>query len=287
MVVKNHLYNTLDVNAVGDDPNANTDLAAATTTPKTTTTPAYEAERVTVEPGDTVEGRIDNIVNKNSPIMQRAATRAKQAANSRGLLNTSMAVEAGQAAVLDAAMPIASQDAQTSFAAKQLNQNAGNRALELSGQTEAQSRLMKEKGEIDLQLQSADAQTRERLLERQGQINTELQVLRGEQSQALAQLDNESRMLLQANQSAGGVFASTSEAISNILAQPDINAGTKQQLIQHQLSLLQNGLSVIGRMSNLNLTDMLVFGSSNDRNMTENEQRLFDDIRAIQSEYGV
>lgn len=59
-----------------------------------------------------VEGRIGGIISKNSPLMQIAATRAAQGANARGLRNSSMAVQAGQQAVMESALPIASTDAQ-------------------------------------------------------------------------------------------------------------------------------------------------------------------------------
>jgi len=67
----------------------------------------------TVNPNATVQGQLDNILSTNSPLMQRAATRAAQEANKRGLLNSAMGVQAGQEAVLTAALPIAQQDADT------------------------------------------------------------------------------------------------------------------------------------------------------------------------------
>lgn len=66
-----------------------------------------------VRPEDTVQYQIDSVINTNSPLMQRA--RAQSAADQvrRGTVNSSMAIQAGQAAVLDAALPIAQQDAKT------------------------------------------------------------------------------------------------------------------------------------------------------------------------------
>ena len=65
----------------------------------------------------TVQGQLGNITATNdqgvytNPLMTRATTRANQAAIKRGLLNSSMANQAGQEAVLSAALPIAQQDA--------------------------------------------------------------------------------------------------------------------------------------------------------------------------------
>jgi hypothetical protein len=61
-----------------------------------------------------VSERTTAIIDQNSPLMQRAATKGLQGANRRGLGNSSMAVQASQTAVLDAATPIASQEASLS-----------------------------------------------------------------------------------------------------------------------------------------------------------------------------
>lgn len=73
----------------------------------------------------TVQGQLANIVDSGSPLMEMAETRGLQEANKRGLMNSSMAVQSGQAALYDAAMPIATQDATTFANAGQFN--AANR----------------------------------------------------------------------------------------------------------------------------------------------------------------
>lgn len=74
----------------------------------------------------TVEGRLPGLIEANSPIMQLADTRAKQKANAYGLMNSSLAVGAGQAAVLDAATGIATSDANTLARSGEFNANAAN-----------------------------------------------------------------------------------------------------------------------------------------------------------------
>lgn len=111
-----------------------------------------------VDDNQTVQGQIQGIIAKNSPLMQQAETRAKQQMNARGLLNSSLAITAGQSALYDAAMPIASQDAETyaksasynadtsnkfaveNFSAQnkalEFNATAGNRAAEVNATNE-------------------------------------------------------------------------------------------------------------------------------------------------------
>ena len=59
----------------------------------------------------TLEDRLTGLLNKDSDYMQLARTNALQSMNKRGLLNSSMAVGASQAAAIAAGLPIAQQDA--------------------------------------------------------------------------------------------------------------------------------------------------------------------------------
>lgn len=71
----------------------------------------------------TVQGQLDNILNQNNPLMQKAAAKGMQYANSRGLLNSSIGAGAAQSALMDYAMPIAQADAgiQNQFAMAKYN----------------------------------------------------------------------------------------------------------------------------------------------------------------------
>lgn len=73
----------------------------------------------------TVSGQVRRIIDENGPLSQRATARAQGEMNARGLINTSIGVGAEQAALYDAALPIAQQDAAT--AANRGQFNAGQR----------------------------------------------------------------------------------------------------------------------------------------------------------------
>ena len=59
-----------------------------------------------------VSGRLNTLLDSDSPYLARARTRGKQYANRRGLLNSSIAAGASEASAIDAALPIAQGDAQ-------------------------------------------------------------------------------------------------------------------------------------------------------------------------------
>lgn len=84
----------------------------------------------TVEaPRETVAGQMQGLIQDNSPYIQMARTGAKQQMNSRGLLNSSMAVSAGDAAAYQAALPIAQADANVYGNAANLTNTTLNQSL--------------------------------------------------------------------------------------------------------------------------------------------------------------
>lgn len=86
------------------------------------------AER-TVDPDtQTVAGQVKGIINDNSPLLQQARARSQQAANDRGLGNSSIAVGAGEDALYSAALPIATADANVYGNAANLNVTSHNTA---------------------------------------------------------------------------------------------------------------------------------------------------------------
>lgn len=80
----------------------------------------------TVDPNDTVQGQLVGLLDSNSAYIQQAKNQAAQQANSRGLLNSSIAAGAGQGAAIRAGLPIASQDAQTNAGVDASNANTMN-----------------------------------------------------------------------------------------------------------------------------------------------------------------
>ena len=98
--------------------------------------------------GENLSSAIDRIIDKGGALMQRADAKGRAFANKRGLLNSTMAAEASQNAVLDKATEIGAGDVQNAqFNAAQKNEaaqfgaNARNRAAEF-GAGEANRMMM-------------------------------------------------------------------------------------------------------------------------------------------------
>ena len=80
----------------------------------------------TVQPNQTVQAQLQQIIASDSPLMQQARTRALQTANGRGLLNSTMSQTAADSAMYDAAFPIAAADAGLYGEAARFNADASN-----------------------------------------------------------------------------------------------------------------------------------------------------------------
>ena len=88
--------------------------------------PTAGATTYTPETDSLVSGQLGKLLSKDSDYMTRARTRAAQASNDRGLLNSSLAASAGESAAIDAALPIAQDDARTFGTAQRDNTAATN-----------------------------------------------------------------------------------------------------------------------------------------------------------------
>lgn len=87
-----------------------------------------------VTPQETAQHQLAGIIDANSPLLQRARSRALESMGSRGLINSSMALGAADAALYDTALPIAQFDAgQYSLAARD-NQSFLNNASQFNAQ---------------------------------------------------------------------------------------------------------------------------------------------------------
>ena len=89
-------------------------LVGSTYTPPNTGNTSVEYDAPNLGPADDshlASTQLEGLLESNSPYLTAARSRAQQAANSRGLVNTTMAGTAGEKAAIEAAFPIAESDA--------------------------------------------------------------------------------------------------------------------------------------------------------------------------------
>lgn len=135
---------------------------AAAVTPTTTTVtqqvpdpvaPAYTqtatvaATPWVVDKNMTAAGQFKDLSAENSPLMQQARTKALEQMNGRGIVNSSMALTAGDQAAYNAILPLAQQDATTYANAGQFNAGQTNQfGLQNNAQAYTQSNMAQGQG---------------------------------------------------------------------------------------------------------------------------------------------
>jgi hypothetical protein len=245
-----------------------------------------------VADNQTVKGQINSVIAEDSPLMQQAATRAKQEAGNRGLINSSMAVQAGHAAVIDKALPIAQADAQTYGQAAKSNQDAKNsfeqfnaNAKNTAGQFNAGAKNTLQSQTMDLEAKTAltnagavnEATSRDaQLASQQGiaKLDGALKVamqnadaagkLQYQQIDAnvrttMANIEATYKNQMQTSQSMAGSYQSLIDNITRIMQDKDMSAGAKQAAIDNQTTLYNNTLQMQSQLSGLELGSLLSF----------------------------
>lgn len=100
-----------------------------------------QIQQVQSDESTTSAGRLNQMLQSNSPLMQRASTQGQQMANQRGLLNSSMAAGAAQGAMIDRAQPFALQDSSNLMQNQRQDSAAQNEQAMLQSSTLADSFL--------------------------------------------------------------------------------------------------------------------------------------------------
>src|SRR5574343_916333 len=103
-----------------------------------------------VQGSELAQNQVANIQNQNSALMRNAAMQGNRRANARGNINSSMAAEAAQNAVIEAATPLALSDAQAYREAAGQNQQFLNQRdiADMQNQTQREGQWASTQGQI-------------------------------------------------------------------------------------------------------------------------------------------
>lgn len=242
----------------------------------------YNADQITVDPKSTVSGQMEGLLSQSNPYIGRARTRAAQTANSRGLLNSSMAAGAGEAAAIDAAMPIATQDAQTYGQSQLANQQATNAAraqnsqlltdvnkantdalnvipnaqvqLSSSQQLAQQQAGLQEQlsqGDFNRQLgtMEADVAAKEQFATFDANIRTQLAAIQQDYAVELETLSQNYEIQKNLDTSMGSMYDGALRSISNVLADPNMTTAQSTNAVKVIIDNLGSGLNFLAGIS--------------------------------------
>lgn len=208
---------------------------------------ANSAQRA-LDPNELVSNQVNKIMAADSPLLQQAEGRAKVAANSRGLLNSSMAIQAGQGAVMDRAVPIAQADAA-----------AFTRVADTNTANNQQTNIFNAGNQQQANQFNAEKQNNNNIVNATEQNKILSQFLDQGSKLQLADIEASYKTILQSEASAGSLYQQSIRNISDILQNPDLTPEAKTAAVANQNALLKTGLNIIGKIGGLNLEELLVF----------------------------
>lgn len=184
--------------------------------------------------------QLNGVLNKGGALMQQSATMGNQQAAQRGLLNSSMGIQAAQNAMIQNATPIA-----------QSNANSLNQASQFNAQSQNQQTAANQQAQNSI-AQSNTQQANATNTWSAGQANEAL--LKGLDLQSREQLmgvEANYKTLMQANSSASGMYEQMLKNMADIQGNKDMDAGTKASAIQNQLTYLRTGMTMLQNMNGI------------------------------------
>jgi hypothetical protein len=224
-------------------------VSAPSYTPELAKASTYTATPYEVKPQGLVQERLKGIVESDSPLMQQAARIATQKANDRGLISSSMAIGDAQQAVIGAATPIATTDANAINTATLKTADQQNAASQFNAQALTNVGLANQSAANTAKAQNLEGTIQLTNTKMTQDAQLQLAKLDTNTRMALAQMDTKTRSLLQTNQSASNAYVQTITNISNIQNNEKLDAAAKRAAIDTQLTMLREQLGVLERTS--------------------------------------
>lgn len=201
-----------------------------------------------VTPGAvTAQDQLSGILNKGGALMQQSANMGNAQAASRGLLNSSMGIQAAQNAMIQNAAPIAQSDAAAINNANFQNANTLNTAETQNVNTTNSA------NQWNAQQQNAGSQFNTQQQNAMNQWNAgqqneaTLKAMDVNSREALANIEANYKQLMQVNSSAGTMYEQVMKNISDIQNNKDV--ADKQGAIDSQLAWLRSGMSMIQNLN--------------------------------------
>lgn len=207
----------------------------------TATSTSYDPKAFTVGNNQTVAGQIKGLIDQGSPLLEMAEANARKQMNARGLINSTQAVTAGQKALYEAALPIASADAATYDRAAANTTTAENRALEFDATAQNNASLANAQlttqneqfnaGQTNAALdKAATASNQVALTAQQIQGTKDVQEMQGLVQKQIANIQADNNLTLADKQ------AATQQVIAGIQANTELSKADKAAATQQAIA---------------------------------------------------
>lgn len=200
-----------------------------------------------------VAKRVTGLMSQNNPLIQQARAQGLQSSNRRGLLNSSMGVQAGQTAAYGVALPIASQESD------QVHQ----RNLQGSELLGAKDRLNAQLS-TQMSIASMEMAGRQRLADKELSSREKLAGLEREHQLTMAEFDRLSRERVAAMElssrdrqyaatAAAGFESTYAQMVSSIMNNAEIPAAERQGYLDHAAKIRDSNYALVEQIYGIDL----------------------------------
>lgn len=214
-----------------------------------------------------VQNQLNGLLDPESALMKRAVSQSQAQAASRGLQSSSLAAGAGTGAMIDRALPIAQQDAQTYSNADQLGWQQSFQADQNNQQREQDARMLDKQGNLQTNLQNNQFSFENAQQNANRQMQAELQQLQYQQQMGLLNAQGAQRM-------------------QELNAQQGFQAAMQELQYKQQMGVLdfqgQQQLQQMERSSQLNQQRDVLLQRFNDMNM---DKSFLQQMQLTQQQY--
>lgn len=219
----------------------------------------YRADERQLDQGtETTEGRVEGIIAKNSPLMQQARVAGLQGMNERGLLSSTMAINAGQQSVFDKATPIAQVDAQAMQQQKLANQNASNTARQFGAGQANQLTGTQLQGTIQKDINATQNAQAEKMLGLEQNYAIErakvTAALDTDQKTKLMAIEDVYRTKSNTNATAGNMMNQLTASLGAIMADPNMPPEQKKIQANQLIDTTYDSIRRLGTLSGVDLS---------------------------------
>ena len=207
--------------------------------------PVATAQPRNVTENETVSGQLNQLLSKDSQYIQSARNSGMAQANSRGLLNSSLAAGTAEKAAIDAALPIATSDAST-------YSNSG-----LSAQQAAQdTSLTGYKAQLDAAQQATNFGYNTSLNQQNIKGNIDISKQAQDAALVLKNLDISQQDKASMSSAIGPIIQQYQSEVSKIQSTADatMSPNAKQAAIDFQNNLFKAQLSTLSSLYGYNIT---------------------------------
>ena len=228
---------------------------------------AASAGQAAQSAGTTAQTQLAGILNKGGALMQQSANMGNAQAAQRGLLNSSMGVQAAQNAMIQNAAPLAQSDANLIQNNQQWNASAQNQQGQFNASNQQQANMANQAATNQANQWNAGMQNDWTKFNAQNQTAMN-QWNAGQQNEAtmkamdvnsretLANIEANYKQLMQVNSSAENMYNQVMKNINDI--QTSDTVADKGTAINSQLAWLRQGMSMIQSLNGV--TGLLQFG---------------------------